>query len=196
MGCDQPAAHGPFLALQTDMSESPAYKKSVLIVEDEQSIRDVLVELFDVEGNVVSSAELLPEALERLRTQRFDFVVTDLRLGGKRDGGLQVLALAGMLSPDAMVLVLTAFPDDSNRQAWSRDCADTIVRSSWWVVGDTGECHTGGLASRRSRVIICNSTRPRSSVYCPPHGRVSRPTSSRSRAQCSVECPRARGPCR
>ena len=91
--------------------------KSVLVVEDEQSIRDILVELFDVEGNTVTSAELLPEALDKLRTQRFDLIVTDLRLGGKRDGGLQVMALAGMLSPDAMVLVLTAYPDDSNRQA-------------------------------------------------------------------------------
>ena len=91
--------------------------RTVLIVEDEQSIRDVLVELFEVEGNVVTSAEFLPEALEKLRSQRFDLVVTDLRLGGKRDGGLQVMALAGMLSPDAMVLVLTAYPDDSNRQA-------------------------------------------------------------------------------
>jgi CheY-like chemotaxis protein len=91
--------------------------KSVLVVEDEQSIRDILVELFECEGNVVTSAELLPEALDRLRSQRFDLIVTDLRLGGKRDGGLQVMALAGMLSPDAMVLVLTAYPDDSNRQA-------------------------------------------------------------------------------
>ena len=91
--------------------------RTELIVEDEQSIRDVLVELFEVEGNAVTSAEFLPEALEKLRSQRFDLVVTDLRLGGKRDGGLQVMALAGMLSPDAMVLVLTAYPDDSNRQA-------------------------------------------------------------------------------
>ena len=91
--------------------------KSVLVVEDEQSIRDILVELFEVDGNAVTSAELLPEALDKLRTQRFDLIVTDLRLGGKRDGGLQVMALAGMLSPDAMVLVLTAYPDDSNRQA-------------------------------------------------------------------------------
>lgn len=91
--------------------------RSVLVVEDEVSIRDILVELFEVEGNTVTSAELLPEALEKLRTQRFDLIVTDLRLGGKRDGGLQVMALAGMLSPDAMVLVLTAYPDDSNRQA-------------------------------------------------------------------------------
>jgi CheY-like chemotaxis protein len=98
------------------MKSEPAHK-SVLVVEDEQSIRDVLVELFECDGNVVSSAELLPEALDKLRTHRFDLIVTDLRLGGKRDGGLQVMALAGMLSPDAMVLVLTAYPDDSNRQA-------------------------------------------------------------------------------
>jgi CheY-like chemotaxis protein len=99
------------------MTSPTPLKRSVLIVEDEQSIRDILVELFDVETNTVVAAELLPEALERLRTQRFDLVVTDLRLGGKRDGGLQVMALTGMLSPDATVLVLTAYPDDSNRQA-------------------------------------------------------------------------------
>ncbi len=98
------------------MTNGPA-DKNVLIVEDEQSIRDTLVELFEIEGNVVSAAEMLPDALERLRTTRFDLVITDLRLGGKRDGGLQVMALAGMLSPDATVLVLTAYPDDSNRQA-------------------------------------------------------------------------------
>jgi CheY-like chemotaxis protein len=92
-------------------------RKTVLVVEDEQSIRDVLVEFFDVESNEVTAAELLPDALDKLRTKRFDLVVTDLRLGGKRDGGLQVMALAGMLSPDATVLVLTAYPDDSNRQA-------------------------------------------------------------------------------
>ena len=66
---------------------------------------------------MVTAAELLPHALEKLRSQRFDLVIMDLRLGGKRDGGLQVMALAGMLSPDATVLVLTAYPDDSNRQA-------------------------------------------------------------------------------
>ncbi|MFO0071172.1 MAG: response regulator [Gemmatimonas sp.] len=107
---------GPLLALQVGM-KTEAATKAVLVVEDEQSIRDVLVELFEVDGNTVNSAELLPEALEKLRTLRFGLIVTDLRLGGKRDGGLQVMALAGMLSPDAMVLVLTAYPDDSNRQA-------------------------------------------------------------------------------
>ena len=99
------------------MTNPISANKSVLVVEDEQSIRDILVELFEIEGNDVTAAEQLPDALEKLRAQRFDLVVTDLRLGGKRDGGLQVMAMAGMLSPDATVLVLTAYPDDSNRQA-------------------------------------------------------------------------------
>lgn len=92
-------------------------KKSVLVVEDEQSICDVLAELFDVDTNVVASAKNLPDAIERLRTQRFDLILTDLRLEGKRDGGLQVMALAGMLSPDATVLVLSAYPEESNKEA-------------------------------------------------------------------------------
>ena len=37
--------------------------------------------------------------------------------GGRRDGGLQVMAAAGMLSPEASVIALTAFPDDDNRLA-------------------------------------------------------------------------------
>jgi ActR/RegA family two-component response regulator len=46
--------------------------------------------------------------------------VTDLRLGTRRDGGLQVVAAAGLLAPDAAIVVLTAYPDDANRLAASR----------------------------------------------------------------------------
>jgi DNA-binding NtrC family response regulator len=99
------------------MTDTATDRKRVLVVEDEQSILDILVELFDTDTNEVVAKGDLDGALEELRTSAFDLVVTDLRLGGKRDGGLQVMAMAGMLSADATVLVLTAFPDDSNRQA-------------------------------------------------------------------------------
>jgi DNA-binding NtrC family response regulator len=89
----------------------------VLVVEDEQSIRDILVELFEVEETEVASAATLDDARAALAVRPFDLIVTDLRLGGKRDGGLQVMAAAGLLSPDAAVVVLTAYPDDDNRQA-------------------------------------------------------------------------------
>ncbi|MEO5818150.1 MAG: response regulator [Gemmatimonadaceae bacterium] len=90
---------------------------SVLIVEDEQSIRDVLTELFDVEGTLVMAAATLGEAKAMLATSSFDLIVTDIRLGGRRDGGLQVMAAAGVLSPDASVVALTAYPDSDNRDA-------------------------------------------------------------------------------
>jgi DNA-binding NtrC family response regulator len=89
----------------------------VLIVEDEVCIRDVLVELFDVEGTVVKSAPTLEQAKAILASRAFDLIVTDIRLGGRRDGGLQVMAAAGVLSPDATVIALTAYPDDATRGA-------------------------------------------------------------------------------
>ena len=91
--------------------------RSVLIVEDEQCIRDVLVELFETEGVRVSAAGSLEQAMQVLARHAFDLIVTDLRLGGRRDGGLQVMAAAGLLSPEAAVVALTAFPDDANREA-------------------------------------------------------------------------------
>lgn len=93
---------------------------SVLVVEDEQSIRDILVELFDVPGVVVESAGTLEGAQAVLANRAFDLIVTDIRLCGRRDGGLQVMAAAGFLSPEATVIALTAFPDDDYRCASHR----------------------------------------------------------------------------
>ena len=95
----------------------PQHTRSVLLVEDEQGIRDVLVELFEVEGTSIDAVGTLDEAKAALARRSFDLIVTDLRLGGKRDGGLQVMAVSGLLSPDATVIVLTAYPDEDNRHA-------------------------------------------------------------------------------
>jgi len=95
-------------------------RQHVLIVEDEQDIRDILAELFDVHGTDTTTAATLDQAKAALTTRRFDLILTDLRLGGDRDGGLQVMAAGGLLSPDATVVVLTAFPDDDNRHASAR----------------------------------------------------------------------------
>lgn len=94
--------------------------KSVLIVEDETSIRESLAELFEVPSNDTRAAGSLDEALAALRAKAFDLIVSDIRLGGKRDGGLQVMAASGLLSPDAVLIVLTAFPDEDNRFASER----------------------------------------------------------------------------
>ncbi len=95
-------------------------RASVLVVEDEHGIRDILAELFEVPGNRVDAVELLPDAQVALAAREYDLILTDLRLGGKRDGGLQVMAAAGLLSPNATVIVLTAYPDLDSRHASMR----------------------------------------------------------------------------
>ena len=105
--------------ISADFSQ-PRPTRSVLLVEDEQSIRDVLAELFEVEGTTVDAVGTLDEAKAALARREFNLIVTDLRLGGKRDGGLQVMAVSGLLSPDATIIVLTAFPEEDNRHASAR----------------------------------------------------------------------------
>ena len=99
------------------MGVNATHAPSVLVVEDEFCIRDILVELFDVDGTHVSFAATLESAKTVLASKEFDLILTDIRLGGRRDGGLQVMAAAGVLSPNATVIALTAYPDDDNRRA-------------------------------------------------------------------------------
>ncbi len=93
---------------------------SVLIVEDEPCIRDVLAELFDIRGVVVDSAATAEQAREYLANRAYSLILTDIRLGGTRHGGLQVMAVAGVLAPEATIIALTAFPDEATRAAARR----------------------------------------------------------------------------
>lgn len=95
-------------------------QKSVLLVEDEESIRESLVELFESEGVETVAAATVAEAQRCLGGRVVDLVVTDIRLGSQRDGGLQVMGAAGILAADAPIIVLTAFPDEDNRLAAQR----------------------------------------------------------------------------
>lgn len=95
-------------------------RRRVLIVEDEDTIRESLVDLFEGSA-VVHAAATLEAAVRALHERTFDLVVTDLQLGVKRDAGFQVMGLAALLSADATVVVLTAFPD-----AWARAAAGRL----------------------------------------------------------------------
>ena len=106
--------------MQQPISDPLHAPRSILIVEDEHSIRDSLCDLFDVPGVTVTAAADTGEALAALHSGDFDLIITDLRLGPKHDGGLQVMAAAAMLSPDAAVVALTAYPEQRNRLAADR----------------------------------------------------------------------------
>lgn len=95
--------------------------KSILIVEDEISIRESLVDLFTTDGVEPIGVATLDAAKAALFDRdRIDLIITDLRIGASRDGGLQILAAAGMVHQSTPVIVLTAYPDDDNRHASER----------------------------------------------------------------------------
>jgi two-component system response regulator HydG len=81
---------------------------SVLVVDDERSIRVTVGMLLRGEGLTVREADGVPAAMTLLEQEPFDLVITDLRLGNL-EGGLEVLRAVKRKAPDTEVVFLTAF---------------------------------------------------------------------------------------
>ena len=86
---------------------------SILIVDDELSMREFLRILLEKEGHLVVTAANGLMALEQTEKQGFDLVVTDIRMPGMT--GLELLAHLKQNKPDMAVIMITAFasPDDA-----------------------------------------------------------------------------------
>jgi len=81
--------------------------KRILIVDDEQSMREMLAILLKKEGLDVRSAGSRSEAAETLRRGPVDLVLTDVKLP---DGdGLEILRHVKSGSPETAVVVMTAY---------------------------------------------------------------------------------------
>jgi two-component system response regulator PilR (NtrC family) len=78
----------------------------VLVVDDERSMRELLALTLEKEGYEVTMAESGDIAVEAVRKEVFDVIITDLRM--PRVDGLQVLRETRDLSPHTAVIVVTA----------------------------------------------------------------------------------------
>jgi putative two-component system response regulator len=81
----------------------------ILIVDDEESIRDLLSQCLGEEGYQIKTAENADEALSALSTRHFDLVLSDFRMPGMN--GLELLEVIGHRHADVGVLMLTACDD-------------------------------------------------------------------------------------
>jgi two-component system response regulator PilR (NtrC family) len=79
----------------------------VLVVDDERSMREVLSIALRQAGYEVTLADGGAAALERLRNETFDLVVTDLRM--RETDGMAVLRAVRELAPETVVVVVTAY---------------------------------------------------------------------------------------
>ena len=81
--------------------------KRILIVDDEQSMRELLAILLKKEGFEVATAGSRAEAAKALAGPAVDMVLTDVRLPDA--DGLEILRHVKSASPETVVIVMTAF---------------------------------------------------------------------------------------
>ncbi|HRP07621.1 MAG TPA: sigma-54 dependent transcriptional regulator [Gemmatimonadales bacterium] len=77
----------------------------ILVVDDERSIREILVQVLGYEGYQVEAAGSGGEALHIYRQQPFDLVILDVKMQGI--DGLDTLAQLRQLDPEARVVMIS-----------------------------------------------------------------------------------------
>ncbi len=99
----------------------------ILVVDDEPSMREFLQILLSKQGHEVLTAGDVASALERFRSDDFDLVVSDLRLG--RESGLDILKAVKESSPQTEVVMVTAFATAENAvQAMKLGAHDYVLK--------------------------------------------------------------------
>jgi DNA-binding NtrC family response regulator len=106
---------------------TPRHQASVLVIDDEEIMREILETLLVREGYSVRLASDGAEGLELARSLPFDAIITDVMMPGM-DGG-QVLDEIHKLDEDLPVIMITAFASMENAvQAMKRGAFDYITK--------------------------------------------------------------------
>lgn len=79
----------------------------ILIADDEKPIRDSLKMVLDEEGYFTDVAADGEEALQKIESENFDIIITDIKMP-KLDG-MQVLESASKISPESFFIIMTAY---------------------------------------------------------------------------------------
>ncbi|MBI3126300.1 MAG: sigma-54-dependent Fis family transcriptional regulator [Candidatus Tectomicrobia bacterium] len=96
----------------TERGESPGavrFPRRVLVVEDDQNLRESLREVLEKMQCKVEAVESGEEALGHLRSQPVELILLDNRLPGR--SGIQVLREIREADEDTLVIMMTAFPE-------------------------------------------------------------------------------------
>mgnify|MGYP001812704724 CR=1 FL=1 len=81
--------------------------ETILVVDDEPSIREILQIMLEREGYQVSCADNGRAAIKLFEQERFDVVIADIRM--PKVNGFEVLAEIKKISPETKVIMITAF---------------------------------------------------------------------------------------
>jgi DNA-binding NtrC family response regulator len=99
----------------------------ILIVDDEKIVCDMARRCFELEGYEVTTFIDSKEALAALEQERFDVMITDLKM--KDVDGMQLLEFVQQHCPDTKVLILTAFATlETAKEAFHKQAFDYFTK--------------------------------------------------------------------
>ncbi len=82
--------------------------KRILIVDDDRETCRLIAELIGAPGRIIADAVTAGDALEQIRSQSFDLVISDINLNA-RESGLDVLKAMKAANPAGQVVLISAF---------------------------------------------------------------------------------------
>jgi two-component system, NtrC family, response regulator HydG len=85
-------------------------KKSVLVIDDDVDMCALLSRFLGKNGYIVDTAHSSSKGIEKFKAGKFDIVLSDFRLGEKKDGK-DVLLEIKQHNPEAIVLIITGYSD-------------------------------------------------------------------------------------
>jgi DNA-binding NtrC family response regulator len=86
-------------------------KLKILLIDDDEWIRDSMSLFFEAEGCQILALETAEEALEALLRQEYDIVICDYKLPGM--DGLAFLKQVQKAQSDAITILITAYKTDA-----------------------------------------------------------------------------------
>src|SRR5579872_4077669 len=108
----------------TSTERSNSHK--VLLVDDDEAVRDMMTVTLEHKGFEVVAAANVPEALRRIATDAFDVLITDLHMPNPSDGFTVVSAMRHS-QPHALTLLVSGYPDVQSAMAAILLEADEIL---------------------------------------------------------------------
>jgi DNA-binding NtrC family response regulator len=97
----------------------------ILVVDDELLIRDLLYDFFITEGWDIVVAENGQKAIDYLRNQKFDIVLTDIRMPDV--SGLDLTDRIRALYGDLPIVIMTGYPSLETAVAALRHKVDDYI---------------------------------------------------------------------
>ena len=82
----------------------------ILLVDDDEWIRDSLSIYFENEGCQLQALETAEEGMESLKRQAYDIIISDYKLPGIN--GLEFLKFAQATHPDGIKILITAYKSE------------------------------------------------------------------------------------